>query len=205
MRYTDAKCRLCRREGMKLFLKGERCYTPKCPLDKKGAVPPGMHGVKYHKRHSDYGIQLREKQKVKRLFGITEKQLKAYYQKAAKEKAATGEALLRQLEMRLDNVVFRSGLTPSRSIARQIVNHGQVLVNGKKIDIVSYQVKPKQIIALASQGLAIETVKKALAAKPSSPAWLVRKAAVAKVERLPKREEMEVVINERLIVEFYSR
>ena len=190
---------------MKLFLKGERCFSPKCPLEKKGAVAPGEQGMKYKRRLSDYGIQLREKQKIKRLYGITERKLKAYYRKAAKEKASTGEALLRQLETRLDNVVFKGGLTPSRSIARQVVNHGQILVNGKKVDIASYQVKPGEIVTLTTKGLKMELIKKALASKPNIPPWLKKKTAVVKIERLPQREEMESIIRERLIVEFYSR
>src|SRR4030042_1228325 len=172
-RYIDPKCKLCRREGIKLFLKGERCYSPKCPID-RGAVPPGVHGTKYRRKLSDYGQQLREKQKIKRLFGVNERQLKTYYQKAAKERAATGEALLRQLEMRLDNIVFRTGLAPSRSVARQLVNHGHVKVDNKKIDVVSYQVKPKQAITLDSRALKMETVKKNLEGKPASAAWLKR-------------------------------
>lgn len=205
MRYTGAKCRLCRREGAKLFLKGDRCFTAKCPIERKGANPPGVHSRKYTRKLSDYGFQLREKQKAKRLYGVTEKQLKNYYQKAAKERASTGEVLIRQLEMRLDNVVFRSGLAPSRSVARQLVNHGHILVNGKKIDIVSLQVKPGDTLNIDAKGMEIETVKKLLSGKPMSAPWICRKAAVAKIERVPQREEMEPIINERLIVEFYSR
>jgi small subunit ribosomal protein S4 len=161
--------------------------------------------MKRGRKPSDYGTQLREKQKLKRLYGVTERQLKAYYKTAAKERAATGEALLRQLEMRLDNTLFRAGFTPSRSVARQVVNHGGVLVNGKKIDIASAQVKPADTITLLTKALNQGIVKETLAAKPGVPAWLARKAAVAKVERAPQREEMETMINERQIVEFYSR
>lgn len=205
MRIHDAKCRYCRREGVKLFLKGQRCFSAKCPVERRGGVPPGVHGMKRGRKPSDYGIQLREKQKIKRLYGITERQLKAYYQTAAKERAATGEALLRQLEMRLDNALFRAGFVPSRSVARQVVNHGGVLVNGKRVDIVSAQVKPADTITLSTKALNQGIVKETLAAKQSVPAWLARKAAVVKVERAPQREEMETMINERQIVEFYSR
>lgn len=205
MHYTGPKCRLCRREGIKLFLKGERCFSPKCPIERRGAVAPGAHGIRRQGKLSDYGVQLREKQKMKRLFGLTEKQLNTYYRKAAKERAATGEALMRQLELRLDNVVFRAGFTPSRSVARQLVNHGHVLVDGKKIDIASYQLKPEQVVSLGSKGLALEPVKKMLSGKAKAAAWLAKKAAVAKVMRLPQREEMESSVNEQLIVEFYSR
>jgi len=205
MRYTDAKCRLCRREGAKLFLKGDRCFSPKCPIERKGAIPPGVHGRRRQGKMSDYGLQLREKQRTKRLYGVTEKQLKNYYQKAAKERAATGEALLRQLEMRLDNLIFRAGLAPARSVARQLVNHGHVLVNGKKVDIASYQVKPGETATLDTKALGMDLIKKNLTSKPVVSAWLNKKAAVVKMERLPQRDEMETLINERLIVEFYSR
>ena len=154
---------------------------------------------------SDYGLQLREKQRTKRLYGVTERQLKNYYQKAAKERVATGEALLRQLEMRLDNFVFRAGLAPARSVARQLVNHGHVLVNGKKVDIASYQVKPGETVTLDTKALGMDLIKKTLADKPVVSAWLNKKAAVVRMERPPQRDEMETVINERLIVEFYSR
>lgn len=205
-RYTDAKCRLCRREGAKLFLKGERCYSPKCPIERKGAVVPGQHGQKRRSRLSDYGRQLREKQKTKRLYGVLERQFKNYFKKAAKAKEATGERLLQFLETRLDNVVFRLGLAPSRSVARQLVSHGHVLVDGKKVNIPSYQVKPGQVVTLAPKGLKIDLVKKSLAEKERKiPAWLERKAAVGKVARLPKREEMDIDIDEHLVVEFYSR
>lgn len=205
MRNTGPKCRFCRREGVKLFLKGDRCFTPKCPLEKKGAVPPGVHGMKYKRKISNYGEQLREKQKAKRLYGINERQMKALYTKAAKERASTGESLLRQLEMRLDNVVFKGGLAPSRSVARQLVSHGNIIVNGKKLDVASYQVKVNDIITLSKKGLEMALVKKTLDSKPNIPAWLAKKAVVIKIVRLPQKEEMETTINERLIVEFYSR
>jgi len=204
-RHTGSKCRLCRREGVKLFLKGDRCFSLKCPIDKKGAVIPGEHGRRRSKRPSAYGLQLREKQKLKRSYGILEEQLRGYYKEAKKAKGATGELLLRCLESRLDNVVYRLGLTVGRSIARQLVSHGHVLVNGKKIDIPSYRVKVGDTITLASKSFNIPVVKKSLEKEASVPAWLIRKAGVGKVDRLPNRDEVDFAVDESLIVEFYSR
>ena len=205
-RYKDAKCRLCRREGTKLFLKGTRCFSPKCPIERRGGVPPGQHGQRRARRLSEFGVQLREKQKAKRLYGVLERQFRRYYEQAAKVKKGTGEALLQLLETRLDSVVYRLGFTLSRGIARQLVNHGHILVDGKKVDIPSYQMKPGQTISLSPKGLTINQVKTALAEKDRQiPAWLKRKAAVGKIDRLPKRDEIDANINEKLIVEFYSR
>ncbi len=205
-RYLDSKCRLCRREGTKLFLKGERCLTPKCPLEKKGAVAPGQHGLKMRRRLSEYGVQLREKQKAKRTYGVLERQFRRYFKKAFKKRGVTGEALLQLLELRLDNVVYRLGLVPSRSVARQLVHHGHILVDGKKVDIPSYQVKPGQVINLNPKAMKIEVVKKSLAEKKKEiPSWLQKKAAVGKIIRLPTREEIGADIAEQLIVEYYSR
>ena len=204
-KYIDAKCRLCRREGVKLFLKGERCYSSKCPIEKKGALPPGQHGQKGSQRLSGYGIRLREKQKAKRIYGVLEKTFKKYYKKASQFKGETGKKLLQLLEMRLDNVLFRGGLVGSRSQARQLISHGFCLVDGQKTNIPSYQLKPGQIITLNSKAMKIDQVKKFLAEKKTAPAWLKRKAVVVKVERLPEREEMEQELDEQLIVEFYSK
>jgi small subunit ribosomal protein S4 len=205
-RYTGAKCRLCRREGKKLFLKGERCFSPKCPIERKGPVPPGQHGQRRRRRLSDYGKQLREKQKAKRLYGVLERQFKNYFQKASQRKEATGEMLLQLLERRLDNIVFQLGFVPSRSVARQLVSHGHVLVDGKRVNLPSYQLKPGETVSLTPKGLAMEIVKKSLKEdERKRPDWLKRKAAVGKMERLPKREEIENDIDEHLIVEFYSR
>lgn len=205
-RYKDAKCRLCRREGVKLFLKGERCFSPKCPIEKKGAVPPGQHGSKRRRRLSGYGQQLREKQKTKRLYGVLEKPFRNYFSRAVKKGEATGEILLQLLESRLDNLVYRLGLTPSRSVARQLVSHGHVLVDGKKVNIPSYQVKPGQVVSLSAKGLKLEPVKASLANKSAKvPDWLQRKAGIGKMKRLPERSEMPSEIDENLIVEFYSR
>lgn len=199
----NAKCRICRREGKKLFLKGERCYSPKCPLEKKGAVPPGVHGPRGRSRRlSDFGQQLREKQKAKRNYRVRETQFKRYFDLANKK----GLSFLQILESRLDNVVYRLGLVPSRSIARQTVSHGHVQVDGKKVNIPSYQLKPGQIVSLSPKGLEIDQVKKMLANKEYRiPAWLKRKAAVGKMERLPQREEIDTEVDEKLIIEYYSR
>jgi len=190
---------------MKLFLKGERCYT-RCPIEKKGAVPPGQHGLKSSmKRMSDYGKQLREKQKVKRIYGLSEKQMKNYFQKAFKGKQATGEALLQLLESRLDNILYRLGFVNSRHFARQLVSHKHVLVDGEKVNIPSYQLKKNQTVSLGPKALKLALVKKALAEKTKVPEWLKKKAAVGQMVRLPKREEIEGDINDQLIVEYYSR
>lgn len=204
-RYTEAKCRLCRREGMKLFLKGERCSSPKCPIDSRGSFPPGQHGQKNRRKMSDYGSQLREKQKAKRFYGILERQFKRYYTIAKKKKGATGEALLLLLETRLDNVLSRLGFAASRSTARQLIAHKHVMVNGKVLDISSYILKPNDVVTFTTDVQNNPAIKKATEGKSSIPAWLEKKALVGKVLRLPKREEVEVNINEQLIVEFYSR
>jgi len=205
-RLVDVKCRRCRREGVKLFLKGERCYSAKCPIDKKGAVPPGEHGAKRRRRPSDYGLQLREKQKVKRLYGVLERQFRRYFNQARKVKAMTGEVLLQLLETRLDNVTYRLGLAASRSISRQLVSHGFIQVNGKKVNIPSYQARPGDVISLVPAGLNLSRVKESLADKDRKvSSWLQRKAVIGKILRLPKREEIEADIDENLIVEYYSR
>ena len=204
-RSLGPKCKICRREKMKLFLKGERCYTH-CPIERKGAVPPGQHGLRSStRRMSDYGRQLREKQKVKRIYGLTEKQLKNYFQEAVKMKQATSEVLLQILESRLDNVLYRLDFVPSRSLARQLINHGHLLVDGKKVDIPSYRLKKDQTISLGSKALALPIVKKALAEKTKAPGWLKKKAAVGQMLRWATRDEIEGDIDDQLIVEYYSR
>lgn len=205
-RYTDAKCRLCRREGKKLFLKGKRCYLPKCPIDRKGAVPPGMRGTKVRPHTSEYGLQLREKQKVKRIYGVLEKQFRNYFTEARKVKGMTGENFLSLLELRLDNAVFRLNLVPSRSVAKQLVSHGHVQVNNKEVNVPSFRVKADDVITISAKGLKIPQVSETFEEKSDIiPGWLERKAAVGLVKRLPKREEIDGDINEQLIVEFYSR
>lgn len=197
-RYTGPKRRLSRREGIALFSKDIKAME-------KGAVAPGVHGAKQRRRVSEYGIQLREKQKAKRMYGIMEKQFRKYFEMASKVREATGTALLEILEKRLDNIVYKLGLAKSRSEARQLVGHGHVAVEGKKVTIPSYQVKVGQTIALYGKIVDNIQVKKSLDENQTLPEWLERKATIGKVLRLPNREEMEQSINEQLIVEFYSR
>jgi small subunit ribosomal protein S4 len=174
-------------------------------LERKGAVPPGQHGISRKRRQSEYGLQLRAKQKAKRLYGLLEKQFRKYYSQASKVIGSTGEALLQKLETRLDNVVYRLGFTKSRAEARQIVSHGHVSVDGKKINIPSYQVKIGQTIAIRAKLLDNIQIKKALADAQALPEWLKRKAILGKVLRMPQRDEMEQGVDEQLIVEYYGR
>jgi small subunit ribosomal protein S4 len=191
---------------MKLFLKAERCYSGKCPVEKRGAVPPGQHGQRKSRRPSDYAQRLREKQKGKRIYGVLEKQFSRYFDQAMKVKGATGKALLQFLESRLDNVVYRLGFVPSRSVARQLINHGHISVDGKRVNVASYRVRPGQTVQLRDSGMKIAAVKKHLAEKKKDiPDWLKRKAVVGQMLRLPEREEIGADVNEQLIVEFYSR
>lgn len=204
----DAKCRLCRREGSKLFLKGTRCYSAKCPIEKKGAVIPGMHGLKNSKKPTDYGIQLRAKQKAKRIYGVQETQFRNYFDKAKKLKGLVGENLMTLLEKRLDNVVFLSGLALSRSSAKQIISHGHVLVNDKVNSIPSFEAKIGDIISLDAKIIA--QLKDKLPAEDKdfkSPSWLdVQKQKFStKVISLPNLQEMNNGIDVNLIVEYYSR
>lgn len=206
-KYIDAKCRLCRREGVKLYLKGARCFTPKCPIEKRGAQIPGQHGKKQGRpRLSGYGVQLREKQKAKRYYGILESQLHKYYERALKSPQNTGEVLLQQLETRLDSVTFKLGITSSRSLARQLVTHGHVLVNEKRVDVPSFAVKVGDVVSVSPRGLKINFVTESLKIEDYQlPAWLSRKGHVGKLERLPRRDEIEAGVKENLIIEFYSR
>jgi small subunit ribosomal protein S4 len=198
-RYTGPKRRLSKREGLPLFRKDEKA------LERKGVIPPGQHGLGRRRRVSEYGIQLREKQKAKRFYGLLEKQFRGYYEKASKVKGATGQALLEFLERRLDNVVYRLGLSSSRAGARQLVSHGHVTVDGKKMSIPSYSVKVGQTVALSAKIVDNIQVKKSLEENGTLPEWLERNATVGKVLRSPNRDEMESAIDEQLIVEFYSR
>ncbi|MBI2196304.1 30S ribosomal protein S4 [Candidatus Daviesbacteria bacterium] len=198
-RYTGPKRRLSRREGLALFAKDAKS------LEKKGAVPPGQHGLGRRRRISEYGIQLREKQKAKRIFGLLEKQFKRYFEKASKVRGVTGLALLQALETRLDNVVYRLNFAKSRAGARQLVSHGHIKIDGKKVNIPSFQVKVNQTIEIAPQMRDNTHVKKSLEETSTLPEWLDKKATVGKVLRIPKREEMEQSVNEQLIVEHYSR
>ena len=201
---TSPDCKQCRREGCKLFLKGERCLT-KCSFDKRPVVP-GQHGTA-RKKISEYGIQLREKQKVRRAYGMLEKQFRNYYEKAAASKESTGFALLKMLELRLDNVIYRVGLGVSRAEARQIVNHGHITVNGKKVNIPSYQVKAGDVIAVKESKQALEMFASLKGLKVNTPKWLEfdTNSLTGKVLALPEREDIDLGIQEHLIVEYYSR
>lgn len=206
-RYTGPKFKLDRREGQNLFLKGKRSVSGKHPIDKKGAVPPGQHGPRsLRKKQSDFGLQLREKQKVKRMYGVLEKQFKKYFSEASKEKGNTGMALLRTLETRLDNVIYKLGLAPSRNAGRQMVSHGHVRVNEKKVNIPSFNVKMGDVISLSEKAQKFSSIPEALELRGEDiPRWLTRKGLVGKVEKLPEAEELETIANEQLIVEYYSR
>ena len=205
-KYIDPKCRLCRREGVKLYLKGERCFSPKCSIEKKGAQIPGQHGKKRtHGRISGYGTQLREKQKAKRTYGVLEGQFRGYYETAIKSSQNTGEVLMQLLESRLDNVVFRLGFVISRSLARQLVTHGNIKVDGKRVDIASYTTKPGQKISIFEKATKFVFVAPNLTEKSVPAKWLSRKGSEGTVDRLPTREEIGSDIKENLIIEYYSR
>lgn len=199
MRYTGPKRRLSRREGIALFPKDIKS------LERKGAVPPGQRGNRMKRRLSEFGLQLREKQKAKRMFGISEKQFSGIVKEASRSKGATGQTLLELLETRVDNVVYRLGFAKSRTEARQFVSHGHIRVDNKKLTIPSSKVKANSTVAISPNFVDNTQVKKNLEESKEIPGWLERKAAVGKVLRTPQREEMESVINEQLIVEYYSR
>ncbi len=200
-----ADCKQCRREGCKLFLKGERCTTKKCALERR-PVAPGQHGAG-RKRVTEYGTQLREKQKVKRAYGILEKQFHKYYEEAERMKGVTGENMLSLIERRLDNVVYRMGIGSSRSECRQIVNHGQITVNGKTVNIPSYQVKVGDVIAVKENKKELDMFKQLKGMKIVMPKWLEFNSDTleGKVLALPTREDIDLNIKEHLIIELYSR
>lgn len=206
-RYKDEQCRICRREGQKLFLKGSRCYSEKCSIARRN-YGPGEHGQKRNKL-SEYGTQLREKQKTKTYYGVGEKQFRKYFEMASNQKGVTGEALLQILESRLDNVVYRLGFGASRAQARQLVNHAQFEVNGKKVNIPSYLVKAGDVITVRESKKDNATLKANIeeSAKRPVPAWLERdtEKLSGKVIKLASREDIEIPIEEHLIVELYSK
>ncbi len=204
-RYTNADCKLCRREGAKLFLKGERCTTKKCAMERR-PVAPGMHGTT-RKKASEYNIQLREKQKVKRAYGLLEKQFRAYYEEAERMRGVTGENMLALIEKRLDNVVYRMGIGASRAQSRQIVNHGHVTVNGKRVDIPSYEVKVGDVIAIKENKKDNTMFKELRGAKIVMPKWVEfdTESLVGKIIDEPKRDDIDLNINEQLIIELYSK
>ena len=208
-RYTGPVCRLCRRDGTKLFLKGAKCFTEKCPVEKRN-FPPGQHGQsKKQKKVVGYGLQLREKQKAKRIYFTLETQFRAYYQKASNRTGVTGELLLQQLETRLDNVAYRLGLATSRRQARQIVRHGHLQVNGRKVNIPSFQCKVGDEIAVreSSKALVVLEESKNFASGQRSVPWLEinREALSGKVIAMPNRADVNLPVNEQLIVELYSK
>jgi len=206
-RYTDSKCRLCRREGGKLFLKGEKCFTEKCPVEKR-AYAPGQHGQR-RTRVSDYGTQLREKQKLRRIYGVLERQFANYYAEAARHKGSTGEDLLRLLERRLDNVVYRMGFGVSRTEARQLVRHNGIQVNGKRVNLPSFQVRPNDVVEIAPKAREQLRVKASLEAAEQRgiPEWVEvdTKAMKGVFKRAPDRADLPSEINESLVVALYSK
>ena len=204
-RYKDEQCRICRREGQKLFLKGSRCYSDKCSVTRRNYAP-GQHGQKRAKL-SEYGTQLREKQKTRSFYGVGEKQFRGYFEAASNKKGITGENLLQILESRLDNVVYRMGLATTRRAARQIVNHGHILVNGKRVDIPSYNVKPGDKISVRENSRDHKAILASLEATNSIPEYVTfdKKNFEGTYVRYPERNELSADINEALIVDFYNR
>ena len=206
--YHDARCRLCRREGAKLFLKGTRCFTDKCAFEKRGYAP-GEHGKSRRIKETNYGLQLREKQKARRLYGVLERQFRTYFYKAAEAKGVTGEVLLQMLERRLDNVVYRLGFALSHHQARQLVRHGHFLVNGKKVDVPSYSVRVGELIGVRESSRNTPSIQHAIEEVKGRgiPEWLSFDASglTGKVSSLPTREQINLPVQEQLIVELYSK
>ena len=206
-RYREAVCRLCRREGVELYLKGDRCFTDKCAIKRRG-YPPGQHGQRRPK-HSDYGVQLREKQKAKRIYGILERQFRTYFEKAERMKGKTGDNLLILLERRLDNVVYKLGFTQTRRESRQVVRHGHFLVNGRKVNIPSFLVRRGDVVELREKSRRIPTMNEALDAvvRKGIPPWLEldRASFRGSVKAIPSRADIQEPIQEQLIVELYSK
>ena len=207
-RYTGPVCRLCRREDAKLFLKGERCYTDKCGFERR-AYAPGQHGQARKRKMSNYGEQMREKQKVKRIYGIAERQFRGYYYKAARMKGVTGENLLVLLERRLDNIVYRFGFASDHAEARQLVRHGHFAVNGKRVNIPSYLVRSGDVVTVGERSKKIKRIEESLASveRRGVPSWLElnKEAFSGKVKAMPAREDFTMPIREQLIVELYSK
>lgn len=207
-RNLDPKCRQCRREGEKLFLKGEKCFTDKCAIERR-SYAPGQHGQKSGQRLSDYGVHLREKQKIRRIYGVLEGQFRKVYQEADRRKGVTGEVLLQLLESRLDSVAYRMGFASSRAESRQVVRHNGVLVNGRRVNIPSYQVRPGDVVEVCESAKAHLRVKAALAAAEARgfPEWVEvdAKAAKGTYKAHPERSELPPTINESLVIELYSK
>ncbi len=207
-KYRGPVCRLCRREGIKLYLKGERCYGPKCALERR-PYPPGQHGQKRARRPSDYAVRLREKQRLRRIYGLNEKQFRNLFEEAARKKGVTGTVFLHLLESRLDNVVYRLGIAASRRQARQLVRHGHITVNGRRVDIPSFRVKPGDVVAVheKSKNLGVIQANVELAKGRKGVPWLEFDAEKlsGKFLRYPDREDLALPVNEQLVIEFYSR
>ncbi|MFN8547781.1 MAG: 30S ribosomal protein S4 [Candidatus Eisenbacteria bacterium] len=207
-RYLDGKCRQCRREGIRLYLKGDRCYTDKCAIERR-AYAPGEHGKDRRTKLTPYGQQLREKQKARRIYGILESQFRNYFSKAERRKGITGENLLQLLETRLDNVVYRLGIAPSRNAARQVVRHGHVLVNGRRVDIPSFALRVNDTITVADASQKIPAIKDCVAnrRRTEMQAWLDfdERNMIGRLLKMPSREEIPVPVQEQLIVELYSK
>jgi len=206
-RYTGADCKLCRREKMKLYLKGAKCDSPKCPIEIR-PYPPGEHG-RNRPKESEYLLQIREKQKARRVYGILERQFHNYYEEATRKRGKTGENLLQILESRLDNVVYRAGFAPSRDAARQLVRHGHLLVNGHRVDIPSYRVSENDVIEVAAKSLELTpmVIARAVAGEKTVPAWLevMPDQMRVLVHQLPARAQIDTQVQEQLIVEYYSK
>jgi small subunit ribosomal protein S4 len=206
-RYIGALCRICRREGEKLFLKGDRCYTEKCAVERR-KYPPGQHGQGYRKL-SDYGFQLREKQKVRKTYGLLERQFRRYFYDAERKKGITGEVLLQLMESRVDNIVYRMGFAPNRRRARQLVSHGHILVNGKKVSLPSYAVKEGDLVEVKESSKNIPEIVDSLSRSEHRgiPAWVEVDGVnlKGKVLRIPSRDEIQLPVQEQLIVELYSK
>lgn len=206
-RYIDASCKLCRREGEKLFLKGIRCLSQKCALERRGYAP-GQHGQNVRRKVSEYGVQLREKQKVRRIYGIMERQFRNYFENADRKKGVTGETLLQLLECRLDNIVYRLGFASSRKAARQLVQHRHFLVNGRIVDIPSYQIRVNDVVRVKEKSKSLDAIHMALKdSRAEELAWLrLNKAGLeGELLQVPKREEIPTPCQEQLIVELYSK
>lgn len=206
-RYREASCRICRREGEKLFLKGDRCYSEKCAVERR-KYPPGQHGQGYRKL-SDYGVQLREKQKVRKIYGLLERQFRRYFYEAERRKGITGEILLQLVESRLDNIVYRMGFAPNRRRARQLISHGHIVVNGKEINLPSYQVKEGDSVSVKDSSRDMPEIIDSLSKVEHRgiPAWVEVDSVnhTGKVLRTPVRDEIQLPIQEQLIVELYSK
>ncbi len=206
-RYREASCRICRREGEKLFLKGDRCYSEKCAVERR-KYPPGQHGQGYRKL-SDYGVQLREKQKVRKIYGLLERQFRRYFYEAERRKGITGEILLQLVESRLDNIVYRMGFAPNRRRARQLISHGHIVVNGKEINLPSYQVKEGDSVSVKDSSRDMPEIIDSLSKVEHRgiPAWVEVDSVnhTGKVLRIPARDEIQLPIQEQLIVELYSK